>query len=1128
MTKRVLSMLMALIMALSLCVPAFAADEPVSADEPAAEVEAPAAEAEETEAEAEPVEEAADAPEAAAVDEPEVASVDEPLLVALGVVSKGAHYDLKEAVEAAEKLLPGVQAGTLRSKSFDIAALAAATVTDYAKDPVENDLFKTATGDASKGEDFATVLATAEKYLTGIEGTEVDLDVTEKNVTEITDDLNAFLDGGDHELVDDIVTGTTTNMTIDGLKALLTGQAAASASTSGSSVSLSTISDTMKPVTGDADWTKTYQSGYLTKLQAAIDAVLALEKTGANKVKYADYKAAVLAALDALVLEADAAKPVDADATRLQAAIDKAQAVVDLGADAFVDKYVNINTYNDSNLTEQLRVAKTYQAKETSSVNKFSDAASFWKVNDVIEKIEGYLTEIPSTPTLKVEKVNGVPGESIDMTLSVKKYPIEQTDTVKTDGMQYYMAWEITQQDGDSSEWFNGAEEEGVEQLTHKTNSKLIDAESWFKEGSWEASDAGDRWELKGKIANVGSAPNDFKEGDVIVVHFWRYVEGSRNEWVELTDLKTTIEVKNADETVAAPVNEISAASYGGANGSVAELASSTIIDESADYDMSYTTETGKISVTLKTNNITTVKDHFDLQAVALQNGKAIAVVDNDGITSTTIDFEDIDEKLAVGDVTVILQYCDQGNGVNAGAWNAGVWKTVKTEKGEDCSFKITIDPMTEWSSTENVEEILDIAEALVESDYELNSDGEKYAHTIGEAFDLIEKDAALARGLLTATTPSTATNHNAIADEGGALAELLVVCGYLKVIPADLTEFNKLMDEIEELVKGLEEQDGTGTYTFDTLGKLNEVYEYYNAGGDGVIEDTDVKSVVAAAVKALQEALDGLVKIGEIDKSELEASIKAAEALNEEDYTAESWAALQTALDAAKDVLADEDATQAQLTNAADKLNKAVAALVKKDLTAEDLEEAIAAAEAAIADPSKYTDESVLAVQDAITAAKALGDDATAAEIQEAIDKLDAAVKGLVPAEAEEPEIPAAPKDGTGWVQAEDGTYYYYKNNAVVKGDWVKSKGLWYHMGADGTMDTGFIHIVDSWGDGWYYLEPSNDKGTQGRMRTGWQEVNDELTGQWGWFETRSNGHQGMCTYTTNQGDYKDYKPVK
>ena len=35
MTKRVLSMLLALIMALSLCVPAFAADEPVSADEPA-------------------------------------------------------------------------------------------------------------------------------------------------------------------------------------------------------------------------------------------------------------------------------------------------------------------------------------------------------------------------------------------------------------------------------------------------------------------------------------------------------------------------------------------------------------------------------------------------------------------------------------------------------------------------------------------------------------------------------------------------------------------------------------------------------------------------------------------------------------------------------------------------------------------------------------------------------------------------------------------------------------------------------------------------------------------------------------------------------------------------------------
>ena len=52
MTKRVLSLLLALVMALSLCVPAFAADD--NEQEPAAEVNEVKAVATEPEAEAEP------------------------------------------------------------------------------------------------------------------------------------------------------------------------------------------------------------------------------------------------------------------------------------------------------------------------------------------------------------------------------------------------------------------------------------------------------------------------------------------------------------------------------------------------------------------------------------------------------------------------------------------------------------------------------------------------------------------------------------------------------------------------------------------------------------------------------------------------------------------------------------------------------------------------------------------------------------------------------------------------------------------------------------------------------------------------------------------------------------------
>ena len=144
--------------------------------------------------------------------------------------------------------------------------------------------------------------------------------------------------------------------------------------------------------------------------------------------------------------------------------------------------------------------------------------------------------------------------------------------------------------------------------------------------------------------------------------------------------------------------------------------------------------------------------------------------------------------------------------------------------------------------------------------------------------------------------------------------------------------------------------------------------------------------------------------------------------------------------------------------------------------------------------------------------------------EIKAGIADLEEALNNLTTVKSD--AVPAAPEGGTGWVTAENGDYYYYKDGKLVVNDWVSSKGLWYHMGATGKMDTGFIHIVDDWGDAYYYLNPSNTKGTMGRMFTGWKMINDSSAGAWGWFETRNNGHQGQCTYTTNWGDFKNYKP--
>ena len=68
-----------------------------------------------------------------------------------------------------------------------------------------------------------------------------------------------------------------------------------------------------------------------------------------------------------------------------------------------------------------------------------------------------------------------------------------------------------------------------------------------------------------------------------------------------------------------------------------------------------------------------------------------------------------------------------------------------------------------------------------------------------------------------------------------------------------------------------------------------------------------------------------------EVDTTKLAAAIEKAEGLNESDYTADSWKALQSAL-AEADTALKEKKNQDTVDKATEKLNKAISALVKKD----------------------------------------------------------------------------------------------------------------------------------------------------------------------------------------------------
>ena len=263
-------------------------------------------------------------------------------------------------------------------------------------------------------------------------------------------------------------------------------------------------------------------------------------------------------------------------------------------------------------------------------------------------------------------------------------------------------------------------------------------------------------------------------------------------------------------------------------------------------------------------------------------------------------------------------------------------------------------------------------------------------------------------------------------------------------------------INELNELIEKAEALQYQGGITADELKTLIEAYSA--ATPSGGLAPTGV----SGAIRALEKAMEGLEVAP--DKAALQTAVDAAEKLQEEDYTADSWKAadLATAIQSAKDVLAKTSPTEADITAAAKALEDAQAKLVKK---------------------------------------------------------------GDTPVQ---PEIPAAPANGTGWSHASDGTWYYYKNKELQKSAWIYGKGgLWYYVDKDGKMLEGFQKI-----DGvWYFLQNDDTNGTRGTIVTskdGWI-YNAAIPGGCAYARNvRNTGHFGEITWTQAGGDFVNGHFVK
>ena len=161
----------------------------------------------------------------------------------------------------------------------------------------------------------------------------------------------------------------------------------------------------------------------------------------------------------------------------------------------------------------------------------------------------------------------------------------------------------------------------------------------------------------------------------------------------------------------------------------------------------------------------------------------------------------------------------------------------------------------------------------------------------------------------------------------------------------------------------------------------IAQAYQVYNNAN---ATDDEIRT----AIRTLSEKAQELWEI--VSKAELNALIEAAEAIEADGHTAESYEALQAAIAAAKGTAADDNATTSDVTRAITNLSTAIANLEKITLDTSALEHEIELAEQILANIDDYVESTVEGLQEKVDAAKAALTNATSqAEIDEATKTL-------------------------------------------------------------------------------------------------------------------------------------------
>lgn len=203
----------------------------------------------------------------------------------------------------------------------------------------------------------------------------------------------------------------------------------------------------------------------------------------------------------------------------------------------------------------------------------------------------------------------------------------------------------------------------------------------------------------------------------------------------------------------------------------------------------------------------------------------------------------------------------------------------------------------------------------------------------IEEAEKRVEADytadswAAFARALENAKTVAADENADQTAvDEAAALLNeamgALVAAEPEPPVEADKTALEALIAEAENYNRA--------DYTEETWAVFAEALANAHSVN---LDAAATQEAVDQAEEDLQEAIDGLEKVREdVNLDAIRDLIAQAQKLNKDDYTAESWEAMQNALTDAVTAANDPEATQEQIDAAAAALEDAIGALEKAE----------------------------------------------------------------------------------------------------------------------------------------------------------------------------------------------------